>query len=90
MEVGYGCWNIVAAIPDQEPYSNEVVGMCGNNDGIKSNDLWGALDWVDVPRFPTDAMSPISPTNFSKIKRERAIAWGKFFEPYAHRLSHQE
>jgi hypothetical protein len=79
--VNNGCYHLVTSIPRSPPNSNEIVGMCGNYDGIARNDAGGAEDWVAVPRFPTDALNPLPKHDTAKIKRQRAIAWGKFFEP---------
>jgi hypothetical protein len=81
ISVNCGCYELLTSIPTTEAYSNEIVGMCGNNDNIRSNDLWGAKDWVGVPQFPTEAMSKIPAANYNVIKRQRAIAWGEFFMP---------
>ena len=75
LHVDNGAFVLTTEIPTTEPNSNRIVGMCGNNDGVRANDVSGARDWADVPRFPTDKY--VGGGN----KRARAIKWNSFFKP---------
>eukprot|EP00163_Fabomonas_tropica_P029219 TRINITY_DN6194_c0_g1_i1.p1 TRINITY_DN6194_c0_g1~~TRINITY_DN6194_c0_g1_i1.p1 ORF type:complete len:792 (-),score=272.32 TRINITY_DN6194_c0_g1_i1:139-2514(-) len=76
-----GVMRITTEIPKIEKNSNEILGMCGNFDGDKKNDLWGCTNWLDVPRYPTDKQKALpGGSEMNKERRRRAIAWGNFFK----------
>ena len=69
-------------IPTTAANGNDVIGMCGNNDGIKANDITSDIhNALSVPLYPPNRN--VAAAERASTRRKRAQAWGNFFKPTA-------